>query len=149
MKRWILAATFFLCTVSNAADTPSNMEASLLSDVREHIQQQAWDTALRKLSAGVREDPTWSAQADFHNLMGFVLRHQTTKDMDLVIHHYHEALRLDPAHVQAREYLGEAWLMLKQPNKAIEQLQSIERLCGNTRCAEWKDLREALDRYQP
>jgi tetratricopeptide (TPR) repeat protein len=149
MKRWILAATFFLCIVSHAADTPSNMEASLLNEVREHIQQQAWETALRKLSAGVREDPTWSAQADFHNLMGFVLRHQTTKDMDLVIHHYDEALRLDPTHVQAREYLGEAWLMLKQPNKAIEQLQAIERLCGNTRCAEWKDLREALNRYQP
>jgi hypothetical protein len=53
------------------------------------------------------------------------------------------------AHLQAREYLGEAWLMLKQRDKAVEQLQAIERLCGNTQCAEWKDLREALDRHQP
>ena len=95
-----------------------------------------------------RQQPDWESNADFHNLMGFVLRHLPVPDMERVFHHYERALALDPDHRQAREYLGEAWLMVGRQDKALEQRKAIEHLCGSTACDEWKDLHEAMERQR-
>jgi cytochrome c-type biogenesis protein CcmH/NrfG len=50
--------------------------------------------------------------------------------MDLVFRHYNEALRLDPRHLGAHEYLAEAYLMTGNLAKAREHLALLERLCG-------------------
>ena len=133
---------------TRAADTPSNMGGPPLDLARQSIATQDWPTALERLQSALREQPDSDHNADFHNLMGFVLRHLPTPDMERVFRHYERALALDPSHRQAREYLGEAWLMVGQKDKALEQLQAIEQLCGNTLCDEWKDLQQAIDQHR-
>ncbi|HEV2038937.1 MAG TPA: hypothetical protein VGT81_02645, partial [Casimicrobiaceae bacterium] len=56
---------------------------------------------------------------------------------------YEEALRLDPQHKGAHEYLGEAYVIAKNIPKAQEHLAALEKLCGRS-CPEYKDLDEAI-----
>ncbi len=133
---------------SHAADTPSNMGDPPLEQARQFISSKDWPGALEHLQSALRQQPDWESNADFHNLMGFVLRHLPVPDMERVFHHYERALTLDPDHRQAREYLGEAWLMVGRQDKALEQLKAIEHLCGSTACDEWKDLHEAMERQR-
>jgi len=133
------------CLSLHAADTPSNMGGSPLDGARGAIAQKNWVGALDSLRAIA---PDQASSADFHNLMGYVLRHQSQPNMVSVLDHYDRALAIDPGHRQAREYLGEAWLMLHCPVQAAEQLATIQGLCGSTDCEEWQDLQAALMAYQ-
>ena len=98
------------CLSLHAADTPSNMGGSPLDGAREAIDQNNWAEALDRLRAVA---PDQASSADFHNLMGYVLRHQTQPNMVAVLDHYDRALAIDPGHRQAREYLGEEWQALQ------------------------------------
>jgi len=49
--------------------------------------------------------------------------------MSLVFKHYNEALRIDPEHRGAHEYLGEAYLMVGNLAKAKEHLAVLDKLC--------------------
>jgi hypothetical protein len=57
------------------------------------------------------------------------------------------ALKIDPNHLGANEYLGELYLKLKQPAKANAQLAKLEQICG-TNCAEYKDLAQDIAKYK-
>ena len=46
------------------------------------------------------------ADAEYHNMYAYSLRKGPNPDMSLVFNHYNEALRLDPKHRGANEYLG-------------------------------------------
>ncbi|WP_436638308.1 tetratricopeptide repeat protein [Microbaculum sp. FT89] len=56
---------------------------------------------------------------------------------------YRQALAADPDYVKAREYLGEAYLVLDRPALAREQLREIGMRCG-TGCEEYALLAEAI-----
>lgn len=57
---------------------------------------------------------------------------------------YLKAITLDPKHVGAREYLGEAYVTLGRLPLAEEQLAKIKEICGNTTCEEYGDLQRAI-----
>jgi DNA-binding SARP family transcriptional activator len=67
--------------------------------------------------------------------------------MDLVFQHYNEALRIDPKHRNAHEYLGEAYLMVDNPAKAKEHLAALDKLCFFG-CDEFTDLKKAIAAYE-
>jgi tetratricopeptide (TPR) repeat protein len=85
--------------------------------------------------------------ADYHNLYAFALRKGPDADLDLVFQHYREALRLDPKHLGAHEYLGEAYLMVGNVAKAKEELAQLDRLCFFG-CAEYTELKRAVAAYE-
>jgi cytochrome c-type biogenesis protein CcmH/NrfG len=110
-----------------AADTPKEPEKKELEPVREAIAQQDWAQARELARAAVERAP---GSADAHNLYAYSLRRGANPPMDLVFLHYNAALRLDPGHVGAHEYLAEAYLMTGNLAKAREHLAILERLCG-------------------
>ncbi len=63
------------------------------------------------------------------NLYAYSIRKGPNPDMQLVFKHYEEALRLDPKHRGAHEYIGEAYLMVGNPAKAKEHLAALDKLC--------------------
>ena len=136
-----------------AVDTPSNMPtepgavaaADRLASPRAAVAAADWPRAIRELQALLRTEP---GNADVHNLLGYSFRKRAEPDMAQAFLHYHEALRLDPAHRAAREYLGEAYVQVGQLDKAREQLEALERLCGRT-CDEYRDLAAAIGGAEP
>jgi Tfp pilus assembly protein PilF len=85
--------------------------------------------------------------ADLHNLYAYSMRKGTNPDMALVFKHYGEALRIDPKHLGANEYIGEAYLLVNEPAKAKQHLAALDKLCFFG-CAEYSDLKKAIAAYE-
>jgi tetratricopeptide (TPR) repeat protein len=150
-----LLAVFIALAVQSTAlradDTPSNMAPSAavapdpLRPARDAIAAQQWPKALELLKA---QQAKLGRNADLYNLLGYAHRKQAKPDLDKALEHYRLALEIDPAHRGAHEYIGEAYLMKKQPAKAREHLQTLQRLCGGTACEEYQDLAKAIAAYR-
>ena len=134
-------------TVATAADTPEPARAPVdreLADARARIAAKDWTAARDVLQKAVVRDPR---NADYHNLLAYSIRHTANPDMDLVFKHYGEALRLDPKHKGAHEYIGEAYLMVGNLAKAKEHLAALDKICVFS-CEEYRDLKKAVAQYE-
>jgi len=78
------------------------------------------------------------------NYLGYA--HRKLGRFEVGLGYYRQALAADPDYVKAREYLGEAYLVLSKPDLAREQLAEIGTRCG-TDCEEYALLAEAIDDY--
>ena len=58
-----------------------------------------------------------------------------------------DSLQINPDHKGANEYIGEAYLELKQPAKAKIHLDRLAKLCGPS-CEEYRDLKQAFEAYR-
>lgn len=68
-------------------------------------------------------------------------------DMKLVFFHYEEALRINPKHRGAQEYIGEAYLQTGDLAKAKEHLAALDKLCYFG-CEEFTELKAAIGKYE-
>jgi tetratricopeptide (TPR) repeat protein len=107
-------------------------------------ERQDWTGAASVLKEALSAQPN---NADYHNLYAYSLRKSGSADMDQVFKHYNEALRIDPKHKGAHEYLGEAYLMVGNVAKAKEHLQSLDKLCFFG-CSEYSDLKRAISEHE-
>jgi tetratricopeptide (TPR) repeat protein len=123
---------------SPAADDP------VVAAARAAIARQDWQAAQGGLKQALAAKPD---NADYHNLYAFSVRKGPSPDMDLVFKHYGEALRLDPKHRGAHEYIGEAYLMVNNLPKAKEHLAALDKLCFFG-CEEYTDLKKAVAAYE-
>ena len=141
-------AVAFAATATPAADTPGSnpsvrtpTAAERLASARKAIEARDWNAALRELNAAEREDPR---NADVQNLLGYSYRKRANPDLPKAISHYQAALRLDPRHKGAHEYIGEAYLMDGKPAEAEKHLAELEKICGGKSCEEYQDLAKAI-----
>ncbi len=146
-----LAAAF--STSAFAMDTPKpdpkdpekkEAVADPLAETRAAIAREDWAAAQSAARRAVERNPQ---SADAHNLYAYSLRKGPHPQMDLVFRHYNEALRLDPQHRAAREYLGEAYLMTGNVAKAKELLAELDGLC-KAGCAEQAALQRAVSTFE-
>ena len=137
-----------LVAMAEPRPAPFGSGADHYGDTRLAIREARWAQALDALQRLVREMPQTAQDAEYHNLMGYALRRQSPANVERSIEHYLTALRLDPSHVQAREYLGEAYLMQGREDLAREQLRAIEDLCRSRTCEEWVDLNRAIEAHR-
>ena len=105
---------------------------------------QDWPAAQALLKDAIARNP---GNADYHNLYAYSIRKGANPDMSLVFKHYNEALRLDPRHRGAHEYLGEAYLMVGNLPKAKEHLSALDKLCFFP-CSEFNELKKAVAEYE-
>jgi tetratricopeptide (TPR) repeat protein len=108
------------------------------------ISQKNWTAAQATLLKALSSD---SQNADYHNLYAYALRKSANPDMGSVFNHYDEALRLNPKHRGAHEYMGEAYLMTNNLPKAKEHLAALDKLCFFG-CEEFSDLKKAIASYE-
>ena len=125
-----------------AADSPEPEPAKPadrdLTAARKAIEAKDWEGAIRLLEQAKARQP---GSADVHNLLGFAERHRG--NLDAAFGHYGTALRLDPKHRGAHEYVGEAWLLAGNLAKAEEQLAALDKLCFLP-CEEDRDLKRDI-----
>ena len=142
-----LAATCLLiCCAAQARDTtPAPNAGEHLRSAQKAIQDKDWRRAQTELNAALRDEPR---NADIHNLLGFTARKSSPPHLPEAFAHYKTALEINPQHRGAHEYLGEAYLMDKQPAQAQKQLAALEKICGNQSCEEYADLAKAIAEYK-
>ena len=105
-----------------------------------HDGQRDWSAAeLKRVNA--------SGNADWNNLMGYVLRKQAQPDLDGAQRHYDAALRIDPKHLGALEYSGELALMKRDLPTAEARLATLAQLCKSP-CEALDDLRKSIAAYK-
>ena len=81
--------------------------------------------------------------ADVANYIGYAYRKLGDYDDSKVW--YEKALASDPNHVRTWSYYG-MWQM-EQGNrlKALDDLQKVQLICGNTTCEEYRQLKDVID----
>ena len=135
VSAFILFSPLAFADANVEAPPQSNPDFELGADA---IKIKDWDKAVYHLAIVVKNEP---GNADAQNLLGYAYRNQ--KKFDLAMRHYQEALRLNPNHKGAHEYLGEAYVLTGNKAKAQEHLAALERICGKS-CEEYQDLARAL-----
>jgi tetratricopeptide (TPR) repeat protein len=131
--------------VAFAADSaPARETDAYLQRFDAAKERQDWKAAAAVMQEALGAKPD---NADYHNLYAYSLRKGGTPDMDLVFKHYNEALRLDPKHRGAHEYLGEAYLMVGNLAKAKDELAQLDKLCFFG-CSEYNDLKSSISQFE-
>ncbi len=106
------------------------------------VAKEDWASAIASLKKATAAEPN---NPEAHNLLGYATRKSGDPRGSLV--HYQQALALDPKHIGAHEYIGEAYLMLNDLAKAEEHLARLGDLC-TFGCKEERALKAAIEAYK-
>ena len=108
---------------------------------KQAIEAGDWERAANFLERAAESSPR---SADVFNLLAYSYRHLDRLDDAFV--YYRRALRLDPKHLGAHEYIGEAYLMVGDLAKAEEHLATLMEICAA--CEETDELAEAIAHFK-
>jgi tetratricopeptide (TPR) repeat protein len=106
------------------------------------IEAKQYTKAIPLLESSVKRTPD---DADAWNWLAYATR--LNGDPAKSIPMYQKALAIDPKHLGAHEYIGEAYLALNDLPKAKEHLARLSRLCL-LGCEQYRDLKKAVDAYE-
>jgi tetratricopeptide (TPR) repeat protein len=98
--------------------------------------------AVTLLEVAVQRTPD---DADAWNYLAYATR--KNGDPAKAVPLYEKALALDPRHLGAHEYIGEAYLQLNELAKAKEHLARLNKLCLFS-CEQYRDLKKAVQAYE-
>ena len=129
---------------SSPAPTPARQVDPAVERYEAAAARQDWPAAQAAMREALSREP---GSADLNNLYAYSLRKGPNPDMNLVFKHYNEALRIDPKHRGAHEYLGEAYLMAGNLEKAKEHLGYLDKICFFG-CAEFNQLKKSVAEYE-
>jgi Flp pilus assembly protein TadD len=110
---------------------------------KKAVEAQDWKKAADLLGKAATAEPE---NADIQNWLGFSQR--KLGNMDAAFAAYDQALKLNPRHKQAHEYIGEAYLMSKNVAKAEQHLAELQKLCTPIPCEEYQELKRAVEAYK-
>ena len=149
----ILALIAGLCWLPGGALAAGGGGGDTLSDVpqdpaiaraQKATAAEHWTRAAAVMHDALAAHPD---NADYHNLYAYALRKGPKPDMNEVFRQYEEALRIDPGHRNAHEYIGEAYLQVGNLAKAKEHLAALDRLCFLP-CEQYSELKAAVADYE-
>ncbi len=142
----VLAVPVLIPAVHAAGTEPPAMAESPKDPDYENgkkaLDKRDYKAAVELFSRAADRDP---GNASFRNELGFAYR--KSGNIELAFKHYNEALRLDPTHRGAHEYLGETYLLVNNLPKAEEQLAQLDKLCFLP-CEEYTELKQAIEEYK-
>lgn len=139
-----IAGVSLHAVAAGTEETPAaNAEDADFVAGKKSIKSKDWQAAIKSFTKVVSREPN---NADAHNYLGYANRN--LGKMDESFKEYNIALKLDPGHKGANEYIGIAYLKVNQPEKAKEHLARLEKICGK-KCEEYEDLAKAIAAYQP
>jgi Flp pilus assembly protein TadD len=97
-----------------------------------------WNRAIVALKLAALRDPR---NADVQNYIGYAYRR--LRQLGPAMHHYQQAILLNRRHRSAHEHLGELYMVLGEPAKAGQQLETLKEICLIP-CVETDDLKRAI-----
>lgn len=137
----ILTGSPHAADVSSMFKTPApaaDAQNSPMALGRKAVDKKDWNEALKQFTAAVEQNPR---DADAQNMLAYANR--KLKRYDAAFLHYGLALGIDPQHLGAHEYMGEAYAETGKLDRAEEHLKALEQICGK-QCEQYRDLHEAI-----
>jgi Flp pilus assembly protein TadD len=129
-------------SIDSPSTVPSAPEDPDYAAGKRAVEAKNWQAALELFGKAAAKQPE---NANAFNMLAYAYR--KSGNLDLAFKNYSEALRLDPRHRGAHEYIGEAYLMAGNLAKAEEHLKALDRLCIFG-CEEYDDLKKAVAEYK-
>jgi tetratricopeptide (TPR) repeat protein len=129
-------SAFAAGTITTGSGEPGN-DGKFLAAVSA-IKAKQFESAIPMLEEVQTRFPK---SADVNNYLGYSNRKIGKRDVALGF--YQTALRINPDHRGAHEYLGELYVEMQDLPHAREQLAALERICGT--CEESEDLKRHID----
>ena len=137
----LVALAFAFAAPAQAASGNYASDADL-EPILELIDKEDYETAINALFDELDLDPD---NPDILSLLGFSYR--KIQQYEDALTFYEWALKAEPKHRGANEYLGELYLETDQFDKAVQQLEILDSLCSFG-CKEYTTLKDAIDAYQ-
>ena len=106
------------------------------------VKAQNWPQVVARMGLFVERSPT---NADAFNELAHAYRR--LGNLDDAFKNYEIALKIDPRHRGAHEYLGEAYLQIGDLAHAEKELQALDSLCFFP-CEQYSDLKKEIERYK-
>ena len=98
--------------------------------------------AVKHLKRAAKSSPN---NPDVYNMLGY--SHRKLDLLDEAFTYYHKALKLNPRHQGANEYIGELYLRTNNLKKAEEHLEVLDDVCLFG-CDEYDDLKDSIEKYK-
>lgn len=127
---------------SSIDDPPPAARNNDFNNAKAAVAKQDWPTAISLLQKVTAKEPK---NPEAFNLLGYATR--KSGDARGSLQYYQTALSLDPKHLGANEYIGEAYLQLNDVAKAEEHLKRLDELC-TFGCKEHTELKNAIAAYK-
>ena len=140
-----ITAVFLLVTLFSGgviADGGNYSSDVDLKPIMKLIDKGQYQSAIDRLHDELDLDPD---NPDIMSLLGFSYR--KTRQFEDALTFYQWALKVEPEHKGANEYLGELYLETNQLDKAVRQLEILDSICAFS-CKEYTKLKNAIDTYQ-
>lgn len=106
------------------------------------VGRKDWSVVVDRMGAYVQRKPD---DADAWNALGHAYR--LTGRTETALDAYGKALKINPRHRGAHEYLGEAYLQMDDLARAEQELKVLDRLCLLP-CEEYSDLKARIADYK-
>jgi tetratricopeptide (TPR) repeat protein len=106
------------------------------------VNGQNWREAIELLNKVVEKN---AGNADAHNFLGYSYR--KSGNHGSALKHYRLALKIDPRHKGAHEYIGEALLEVGDLPMAQRHLKALDDICAFG-CEEYRQLKKAVAAYK-
>ena len=110
--------------------------------VKKAVKTQDYQQAVALLK---KANEAFLEHANVFNLLGYSYRKMG--NFQLGLQYYQRALKIEPEHRGANEYLGELYLQTGELVKAEERLKVLDRACFFG-CEEYDELKEAIEAYK-
>ena len=139
----ITAAALLVASAAGAVQSDDADDQALVADADYAAGLAALKggdaaAALRRFQSALKRFPE---AANLHNELGY--SHRRLGKFDKAFEHYQRALKIDPRHRGAHEYIGEAYLMVGDVASAEKHLAALRAICLLP-CDELKELQTAI-----
>ena len=116
--------------------------SSRLAPFQQLIDEEDYQGAIAELEKALAES---ADDADLLTLLAY--SHRKSSHFEIALETYQKALRIDPEHRGANEYLGELYLQMDQLDLALERLKILDEDCFFG-CGEYDKLKQAIQDYR-
>ena len=145
MKLLILIIILFSQSLAFGAGSSSSVDANAeYLKAEKLVKNYKFEKAIKALNKLLNETPDGYTKADIYNYLGYASRKQRAPNFEKAEEYYLKALKIDPDHIGALEYLGELYYETGRVDKAEDLLERLKSVAGEN-SEEYLELYEIIN----